>query len=96
MSVKKKPDSFQRGPVVPSAEFAFFIPDEDAGVSSMATVYTAYECETSESQRRPHTLLDALERGDHCNGADATPATGPVRPPPLTSSDCNVKNKAVS
>lgn len=56
----------------------FLIPDEDAGVNGMTTVYTAYECETSASQKRPNTLLDALERGEHCSGEDTRPAAAEV------------------
>ncbi|XP_011619108.1 regulator of telomere elongation helicase 1 [Takifugu rubripes] len=47
---------------------------EDTGVNGMTTVYTTYECKTSEIQKRPNTLLDALQRGDQCNGVD-TPTT---------------------
>lgn len=57
--------------------FAFLIiPDEDAGVT---TVYTAYECETLESQKRPNSLLDALERGERCS----RPAAPEVSSQPL-------------
>lgn len=54
------------------------IPGEDAGANAMTTVYTAYECETSESQKRPNTLLDALERGEQRSGEDARPAAAQV------------------
>lgn len=56
----------------------FTIPDEDTRVNGMSTVYTAYECETSESQRRPNTLLDALERGERRGGEDTCPAAAQV------------------
>lgn len=53
-------------------------PAEDSGVNGMTTVYTAYECKTSEIQKRPNTLLDALKRGDQCNEVDTPTTVGQV------------------
>lgn len=33
-------------------------------------MYTEYECDVQESQRRPANLLDALERDDNCSEED--------------------------
>ncbi|XP_008292635.1 regulator of telomere elongation helicase 1 [Stegastes partitus] len=45
--------------------------NEHSGANGMARICLEYECEGSESQRRPANLLDALERGDHRSGPDA-------------------------
>lgn len=51
----------------------------------MTTVYTGYECQTSEIQKRPNTLLDALKRGDQCIGEGTNPAMAQVTSETLLS-----------
>lgn len=50
--------------------------DEHSGANGMAKICIEYECEVQESQRRPTSLLDALERGDHHSGEDDDAAFG--------------------
>lgn len=42
----------------------------------MARICIEYESEVQESQRRPASLLDALERGDHGSAEDANAVVG--------------------
>uniref|UniRef100_A0A665WEZ2 Regulator of telomere elongation helicase 1 n=1 Tax=Echeneis naucrates TaxID=173247 RepID=A0A665WEZ2_ECHNA len=37
---------------------------------SKGRICIEYDCEVQESQRRPHNLLDALERGEYCRADD--------------------------
>uniref|UniRef100_UPI0037E8D6A8 regulator of telomere elongation helicase 1 n=1 Tax=Semicossyphus pulcher TaxID=241346 RepID=UPI0037E8D6A8 len=53
--------------------------NEHAGASGMARICIEYEQEVQESHRRPVNLLDALERGDHCNGEDGDAYVGEER-----------------
>ncbi|XP_044068758.1 LOW QUALITY PROTEIN: regulator of telomere elongation helicase 1 [Siniperca chuatsi] len=50
--------------------------DEHAGANGMARICIEYEREVQESQRRPASLLDALERGEHCGAEDADAVVG--------------------
>uniref|UniRef100_A0A665WFB9 Regulator of telomere elongation helicase 1 n=1 Tax=Echeneis naucrates TaxID=173247 RepID=A0A665WFB9_ECHNA len=44
--------------------------NENTGANGMARICIEYDCEVQESQRRPHNLLDALERGEYCRADD--------------------------
>uniref|UniRef100_A0A3Q3K5R3 Regulator of telomere elongation helicase 1 n=1 Tax=Monopterus albus TaxID=43700 RepID=A0A3Q3K5R3_MONAL len=44
--------------------------NEHTGANGMARLCTEYECEVPESRRRPVSLLDALEQGDHRTGEE--------------------------
>ncbi|XP_038577509.1 regulator of telomere elongation helicase 1 isoform X2 [Micropterus salmoides] len=50
--------------------------NEHSGASGMARICIEYESEVQESQRRPASLLDALERGDHGSAEDANAVVG--------------------
>ncbi|XP_075951589.1 regulator of telomere elongation helicase 1 [Anarhichas minor] len=50
--------------------------NEHSGANGMARICIEYECEVQESQKRPANLLDALERGDHCDGEDDDAVVG--------------------
>ncbi|XP_068605781.1 regulator of telomere elongation helicase 1 [Brachionichthys hirsutus] len=44
--------------------------EEDAPANGMSRICIEYEGEGPDSRRRPASLLDALERGDHCRGEE--------------------------
>ncbi|XP_034392939.1 regulator of telomere elongation helicase 1 isoform X3 [Cyclopterus lumpus] len=50
--------------------------DEPSGTNGMARICIEYESEMQESQKRPANLLDALERGDQCEGEDENVVVG--------------------